>query len=41
MIEIVTQAGDDERETFDFTKDFPPLRSLGTMQWLQFQFHKL
>lgn len=28
MVEIVTQAGNDERETLDFTKDFPPLRSL-------------
>lgn len=31
MIEIVTQTGDDERETFDFTEDLPPLRSLVMM----------
>jgi len=28
MIEIMTQTGNDEGKTFNFTKDFPPLRSL-------------
>jgi len=28
MIEIVTQASNDEREAFDFTEDLPPLCSL-------------
>lgn len=32
MIEIVTQAGDDECEAFDFTKDLPPLSSLRTSE---------
>lgn len=45
MIKIVTQTGDNERETFDLTEDLPPLRGLmrqrNSHQLLSFFFCKL